>query len=217
MWFLLLLFLVLPALAQPQGPGHILYVASPDAVEVLKAWPKVVAKSPAYKGPMAVRPPSNGWLALAAQAMEPMTPEAATEAARSLSLQLKKPVLHLAVGKDDRGWYFLYLDGKLADKYCTNPGLPGEIPQEALRDWQGKPDVLLPLCKGTPISKTRTEVSLTDLNALLYYYYPEMKLKKPASWRTTGDLMKLLCQVLGVPQPPAPYQALAGQTGWKRL
>ena len=27
MWFLLLLFLVLPALAQPQGPGQIVYVA----------------------------------------------------------------------------------------------------------------------------------------------------------------------------------------------
>ena len=220
MWFLLLLLLALPLYAQegpPQGPGHILYVDSEDAPGLLKAWRVITLKKPELKGPLALRPPSHGWLALAVQALEPQTPEAASQAARDLSRELKKSVLHMAVTKDDRAWYFLFQEGKPTDRYCSNPGLPGEATQEALRDWAGKPDVLLPLCKGTPLSKTRTEVSLTDLNGLLYYYYPEMKLKKPAAWRTTGDLMKLLCQVLGLPQPPAPYQALAGLPGWKRL
>lgn len=221
MLLLLLLLLALPLWAQeaapPQGPGHILYADSKDAPAVLKAWRAVVLKKPGFNSPLAIRPPAQGWIALAVKALEPLPPEAASDAAKALSLQLHTHVLHMAVTKDDRAWYFLYADGKQVDRYCSNPGLPGEVSHDVLRDWAGKPDVLLPLCRGTPISKTRSEVSLTDLNALLYYYYPEMKLKKPASWRSPGDLMRLLSQVLGVPQPPAPYQSLAGLPGWKRL
>lgn len=221
---LLLLALAAPGLAQTpsptppaEGPGHLLYVDGKPPASVTVKWLEVVGKRPELAGSVFVKPAEKGWTGLAVKGLEKMEPEKASGASKALSDALDCGVLHLAVSPDGRAWYFYWKDGKLVDRYCSNPGRAEEIPYEVLRSWQGRPDLLLPVCRGRPLSKNRTEVSLTDFNGFLYFYYPEMKTAKPASWRSATDVMRLLTQVVGVSQPPAPFATVATLPGWKRL
>lgn len=221
---LLLLASAAPALAQSpsptpvaQGPGHVLYVDGKSPSSVAVKWLEVVGQRPELVGSAYVKPDGKGWTGLVVKGLEKLDPEKASGASKALSDALDTGVLHLAVTPDGRAWYFYWKDGKLVDRYCSNPGKPDEVPYETLRSWQGRPDLLLPVSRGTPLSQKRTEVSLTDFNGFLYFYHPEMKTTKPAAWRSATEVMRLLTQLVGVSQPPAPFATVATLAGWKRL
>lgn len=205
----------MPLRAQ-EPAGHVLFIDGQTEL-VPDGWSRVVAKRPELAGAAFTGPISKKWTPLAVKALDKLPPEKAQGAAKELSSVLETGVLHLALTKDGRAWYFYWDEGKLVDKYCSNPGQVGEVPIEVVREWQGRPELLLPVCRGTPLSKNRSEVSITDFNGFLYSYYPEMKASKPASWRTATDVMELLAQVVGVTQLPAPFHSLIATPGWKRL
>ena len=214
----------LPVLAQapdlpavPDPSGHLLYVDRQTGSKIGAGWKKVVASRPEFSGAAFISPQAKGWTGLALKALDSLPPEQASRAAKELSAVLHSGVVHLALTPDERAWYFYWDQGRLVDRYCSNPGKPGEVEVEVVRSWQGRPELLLPVCRGVPLSKTRTEVSITDFNGFLYSYYPEMKTTRPASWRTAADLMVLLTQVLGVGQSPAPFASLSSLPGWTRL
>lgn len=217
---LIALLLSAPALAEEpplEGPGHVLYVEGAAPSRVTGKWREVVGKRPELAGSAYLKPEGKGWTALAVKGLEKLEAEKASAASKALSDALDAGVLHLAVTPDGRAWYFYWKDGRLVDRYCSNPGRPEEIPYEVLRSWQGRPDLLLPACKGIPLSRNRSEVSLTDFNGFLYFYYPEMRTQKPAAWRSAGEIMRLLVQLVGVSQPPVPFATVPGLPGWKKL
>lgn len=201
----------------PQVVGQLLYVDRQPLDKLGDGWRQVLARQPQFAGSSFVGPQSNGWTGLAVKAMGKMPAEEATLAARELSSVLKGGVLHLALTSDGRVWYFFWDEGKLVDRYCSNPGRPEEVTVEVVRSWQGRPELLLPVSRGTPTSNLRSEVSITDFNGFLYSYYPEMRTERPAAWRSPADLMAVLVQVVGVPQAPAPFSLIAALPGWTRL
>lgn len=202
---------VLPLL---EGPGQILYVEGRDPSKVGPAWLALQKRTPGLRGPSLVRQPARGWVGVASKALEGLEPEPASEAARALSSALGARVLHLAVTPDERAWYFFWEKGHLVDRYCSDPGRDAD--SGVLRAWAGRPEALLPVCRGTPLSSRRTEVSLTDLHGLVYFYSPELRQARPGAWRSAADLMRLLAQVLGTPDPPAPFRSLSAAPGWKK-
>lgn len=220
---LLMLLICAPCLSQevdavaPQVVGQLLYVDRQPADKLGAGWRQVVAHRPEFAGSSFVGPQGNGWTGLAVKAMGKMPPEEATRAARELSGILEGGVLHLALTSDGRVWYFFWSGGKLVDRYCSNPGRPEEVTVEVVRSWQGRPELLVPVSRGTPTSKLRSEVSITDFNGFLYSYYPEMRTTRPAAWRSPADLMAVLVQVVGVSQAPAPFSLIAALPGWTRL
>jgi hypothetical protein len=201
----------------PAGSGQLLYVNGQNPDEVRSAWSTVVAGRPEFRGSAFLGPVANRWLPLAVKALDKLSPEQAAGAAKELSAVLDTEVLQLSLSSDGRAWYFLWDEGKLLDRYCSNPGKAGEVDVEVVRSWQGRPELLLPLCRGTPLSTRRSEVSLTDFNGFLYFYYPEMKTTRPESWRTAPDLVALLVQVVGLPLAPASFHSIVGQPGWLRI
>lgn len=222
---LFLLLLLTPAAGQeeptatllPDPVGQVLYVHQVPADRVTAGWLAIAAKRPDMTGSAFVGTPGLGWTGLLVKATETMEAESASEVSRELSKDLKAPVLHLILSEDGRAWYFYWDKGKLVDRYCSNPGRPGEVPIEQVRSWQGRPELLLPVAHGTPLSKLRSEVSITDFNAFLYSYYPEMKVERPGAWRMPADLMTMLVQVMGVSHSPAPYLSMKSQPGWTRI
>jgi hypothetical protein len=214
--------MLVPLQAQEPAPyakisGHLLYVNRRPTEKVRAGWSQVTGKRPELAGSAFLRPDANGWTGLAVKAIDKLPPEKATEAAKELSAVLKTEVLHLALSPDGRAWYFLWEEGNLVDRYCSNPGKAGEIEIDLVRSWQGRPELLVPVSRGTPLSKTRTEVSITDFNGFLYFYYPEMKTTRPESWRSPTDLLEMLAEVVGVPEPPAPFHSVVNLPGWIRL
>lgn len=201
----------------PQPVGQLLFIDQLPAEKVRSGWLAVLETRPELSGSAFVGTPYHGWTGLLVKALETMEPERASESAKQLSANLKTGVLHLALTSDGRAWYFYWDSGRLVDRYCSNPGRPGEVPVEVVRAWQGRPDLLLPVARGTPLSKLRSEVSLTDFNGFLYSYYPEMKVERPGSWRTPADLMAMLVQVMGVSHSPSGYLGLKSQPGWTRI
>ncbi len=221
-----LLFLLLaPAHAQeepaptvlPDPVGQVMYVRQSPADRVAAGWLALVAKRPDLSGSAFVGTPSLGWTGVIVRALERTEPEVSSGVSKELSKNLKAPVLHLILSEDGRAWYFYWDKGQLVDRYCSNPGRPGEVPIEQVRSWQGRPELLLPVASGTPLSKLRSEVSITDFNAFLYSYYPEMKVERPGAWRMPADLMAMLVQVMGVSHTPAPYLSMKSQPGWTRI
>jgi hypothetical protein len=202
---------------RPEGVGHLLYVDSADPEKVRRGWKTCVQRNPELAGGALVSPASRGWTALAARALEPLAPQAASRASQELSQILGTGVLHLVVSSDGRAWYFYFRQGQALDRYCSNPGRPGEVGQEVLRTWAGRPEVLLPVCRGRPLSARRSEVTLTDLNSVVYFYYPEMRQSRPAAYRTPAEIMRVLIQLVGVPQSPAPFASLVALPGWKKF
>lgn len=196
-----------------EGPGQVLYVQGRDRAAVARAWRALVAQSPDLQGPWLLSWPARGWVGLAPKAIEQFPATDGMDVARRLSLEVRAPVLHLAVTPDGKAWYAACERGELVDRYCSDPAR--DVP-DALRLWAGRPEKLLPLCKGRPLSSSRKEVSLTDLHGFLYFYTPELRRSRPAAWRSPAEIMRLLGVVLGTPDPPAPFASHSASAAWTR-
>lgn len=196
--------------APPAEPANTVYVTSDSPVAVGQAWRRCVKALPALDGAAQVSAPTNHWVALQARAFDTAAPDALEAGCLALSKALRTDVLFMQVTADGRAWYWYWNDGRELDRYCSNPGHVNEVDYQTIRSWAGKPDVLLRICRGRPLSATRPVPTMTDLNALLYYYYPEMRVTRPASYRTPTELMKTLASVLGLPCAPARYGQLGG-------
>lgn len=195
--------------APPAEPANTMYVTSDSPAAVGKAWRQCVKSLPALAGPAQTSAPANHWVALQARAFDTAGPDALEAGGLALSKALHTDVLFLQITADGRAWYWYWNDGRELDRYCSNPGRVNEVDYQTIRGWAGKPDVLVRVCRGRALSATRPVPTMTDLNALLYYYYPEMRVTRPAAYRTPLEFMKTLASVLGLPCAPARY----GQQG----
>jgi len=196
----------------PATPGAVVFVSSSDAAAVADAWTKAVRTSAMVGGV------SNGWIGLASRVFEHPDSEAAQGALKSLSGRLGTDVVLLSITGDGRSWYFYWQGGRLQDRYCSNPGRMGEVDYKTLRSWSGRPDVIVRICRGTPLSRRGPGyVTITDLNAILYFYYPEMRLTRPAAYRSPVAFMKLMVQLIGVSSLPQQFSAFAAAPGWRKI
>ena len=197
-------------------PSNTLYVTADNTGSVAAAWKKWVAAHPTMAGKALISVPTRRWVALQAQAFDRQDHEAMTAACAGLSLSLQTQVVCLVVSRDGRAWYFYYDRGRQMDRYCSNPGRPGEVDYRTLRSWSGRPDVLVAACRGVPLSSYGgPQVTITDLNSVIYFYYPEMRTTRPASYRTPGAFMKVLGRLLGIGHPPSRYARYPTGDDWK--
>lgn len=197
-------------------PSNTVYVTTDDARAVATAWKRWVATHPAMAGKVLISLPTRRWVALQAQAFDRQDHDALTAACAGLSASLQTQVVCLMVSRDARAWYFYYDKGRQMDRYCSNPGRPGEVDYRVLRSWAGRPDVLVAACRGVPLSsRGGPQVTITDLNAVLYFYYPEMRTTRPASYRTPGAFMKVLGRLLGIGHLPSRYARYPTGGDWK--
>lgn len=200
----------------PAAPANTLYVSTEDAAAVQQAWKKIAAATPAMSGPAVLSRDANHWTALVSRALDRQDLTAANNACNALSRALATDVLYLVITPDGRAWYFYWHAGHLLDQYCSNPGHPGEVDYKTLRTWGGQPNVLVKICRGRPLSsKAGPNVTMTDLNAILYFYYPEQRFTRPAAYRSPTAFMKVLAQVIGIAQLPARFAACSGHPGWR--
>lgn len=196
--------------APPAEPANTMYVTSDAPAAVGQAWRKCVKSLPALGGPAKTSASANHWVALQARAFDTAAPDAIEAGGLALSKALHTDVLFLQITADGRAWYWYWNDGRELDRYCSNPGRVNEVDYKTIRAWAGKPEVLVRICRGRALSATRPVPTMTDLNALLYYYYPEMRVSRPAAYRTPSEFMKTLTSVLGLPCTPARYGQQAG-------
>ena len=191
-----------PARAVSQ-PVAALYVTSDSRAAVSAAWSALTRTDKTLAGAHRLIGPTRHWIAVQARAFDTASPQTVDLACMNLSRALHTGVLFLQVTADGRAWYFYWNDGHELDQYCSNPGRPGEVDYTTLRTWGGKPEVLVGACRGQALSKTRPAPTITDLNAVIYSYYPEMRSTRPDAWRSPEEIMRTLTQIIGLPCAPA--------------
>ncbi|MBM3465075.1 MAG: PEGA domain-containing protein, partial [Armatimonadetes bacterium] len=202
----------------PAFPANAVYVTAGSSAQVQSAWQAYSRLNPEMAGKAVVSAPTNNWVALVARPFDQQDQVTTNKACKALSSALSTDVLYLLVTPDGRAWYYLWRRGTLVDQYCSNPGRMGEVGYQTLRAWGGNPAVLSTICRGTPLSsKGPGYVTITDLNAVVYFYYPEMRMTRPAAWRTASTLMKVLARLIGLPGVPLQFAASAQQPGWRQF
>jgi tetratricopeptide (TPR) repeat protein len=200
--------------APPAAPADALYVTSDTPASVATTWHSFVKLHPTAAGRTLISGTHNHWVTIEAGGLARQDPVLAEEAAKYFSSALHTSVVDVLVTHDGRAWYFYWANGHVQDRYCSNPGHINEVPYTTLRMWSGKPDVLVNVCRGEPFSKRGTgKVTMTDLNAILYFYYPEMRIEKPAAWRSPSTFAKQMSNLLGTGHAPMPVSTYPG-TGW---
>lgn len=203
-----------PATANlPAAPVNTVYVTGDNAGAVAAAWRIYVQARATLAGPALIGGPHNHWITLQARVFDTASQDQINTACQALSAALKTDVLFLQITKDGRSWYFYWNDGQMLDRYCSNPGHADEVDYKTLRSWAGKPEVLARLARGRPLSSKSAAPSITDLNAILYFYYPELQQTKPGSWRTPATFMKTLAGILGIDDLPSRYSDRGAQGG----
>jgi tetratricopeptide (TPR) repeat protein len=194
----------------PAAPANTMYVTGDSMAGLSAAWHACARTHPTMHGPVLIGPARHHWIPIQARAFDSASQDEINAMCEALSGSLRTDVLFLQITKDGRAWYFYWNSGQKLDQYCSNPGHPGEVDYRTLRAWSGKPEVMARLCRGTPLSSKSAAPSMTDLNAILYFYYPELRVTRPAAWRTAETFMKLLARVLGLADLPSRYANRSG-------
>ncbi|HEY3999905.1 MAG TPA: hypothetical protein VGO93_13610, partial [Candidatus Xenobia bacterium] len=190
----------------PALPANSMYVFKADGKKLGATWKKVIHDHPELAGKAVASAPEAEWTVLQAKAFDKQDTAAIGKAGLEVSQLLQTDVVFLEVSKPATAWYWYWSSGHLVDEYCSNPGHPGEVDYRTLRQWAGRPDIFVKACHGKPVSKlSGGVVSITDLNAVLYFYYPELRVLRPGAWRSPSEVTRLLTQFMGAHDGPSRF------------
>src|ERR1041385_4018426 len=102
---------------------------------------------PLVKGRAYISPPKNGWVTVYDEASDSQHDALLSRIAAVLSRSLHTAVFAFLVHDSDVAMYWLYQNGKLADKFHSAPEYFGDKVTDTARvRMRGNPDALLPHC-----------------------------------------------------------------------